>query len=724
MHRIHAIIAGALASLLLVQSCGRTPGSVVCADALAERIIPGHAGKIVFKEIPTDSLDVFTVASKDGKVIIEGNNAVSMATGLNYYLNTYCNTVVSIYANHPVDMPEVLPDVPEKVIVRSRDKYRFFLNYCTFGYTMPWWGWKEWERFIDWMALNGVNLPLATTGEEATWQKVWRKFGLSDDEIRSYFTGPAYLAWHRMCNIDSFQGPLPQKWIDGQAELQKKILARERAFGMKPVLQAFGGHVPGRLAELYPDAEITRCRTWGGFAEEYHPWFLSPTDSLFTEIQKEYIRTQAGEFGTDHIYGLDPFNEMDPPTWDPSALADMGRTFQTSLEAADSSSVWLQMGWFLINDREHWTQERMKAFLGSVPLHKMIILDYHVDWIQGWELTNCFYGHDYIACTLLNFGGNTLLNGRIDVLDYNLNSCRAFGGPNMVGVGSTLEGFGTNPYYHAFFLGKSWKDGMNVDEWIYRLADDHAGKADSLQRRLWSEIIHKVAPQYTGSGVSANGHPVLNGQWNWTVKHPDIKGVTPTMRIWREMLGVKAGTEAWKYDLVNLGRQALGDQFDILREQLYDAYEARKPEQIRQIKEQMREVLEDTDALLACMPEFHLRTWIEQARSWGDSPEEKDFYEKNARSILTVWGDSNTLTDYANRQWSGLVSNYYEPRWMEFCDRLAAAAENRKKFDAAAFDAWCREFEQSFTEVSYALNYKAPGDPEALSREFVAKYGF
>lgn len=36
-----------------------------------------------------------------------------------------------------------------------------------------WWDWKRWEKEIDWMALQGVNLPLAFTGQEAIWQKVF-----------------------------------------------------------------------------------------------------------------------------------------------------------------------------------------------------------------------------------------------------------------------------------------------------------------------------------------------------------------------------------------------------------------------------------------------------------------------------------------------------------------------------------------------------------------------
>ena len=711
---------------MLLGSCASdVPESVRSARALAKRVIPSHAGKIVFREIPADSADVFTISSEGGKTVIEGNNAGAMATGLNYFLNKYCNTVVSCYAHHPVDMPEALPVLPEKIRVQAKDKYRFFLNYCTFGYTMPWWGWKEWERFIDWMALNGVNLPLATTGEEATWQKVWRRFGLSDEEIRSYFTGPAYLPWHRMCNIDSFEGPLPQKWIDRQAELQKKILARERELSMKPVLQAFGGHVPGRLAELRPDAKITRCRMWGGFAKEYNPWFLSPTDPLYTEIQKEYIRLQTEDFGSDHIYGLDPFNEMDPPTWDASVLAEMGKAFQESLEAADPESIWLQMGWFLINDRVHWTPERMEAFLGSVPLGKMIILDYHVDWTQGWELTNNFYGHDYIACTLLNFGGNTLLNGRVRNLSGNLDRCREQGGPNLVGVGSTLEGFGTNPYYHAFFLGRAWDTGMSVDDWIDMHADSHAGRPDTLNRRLWKEIIDDAAPQYTGSGVSANGHPKLGKWWRWTVKYPDIKGITPTMRIWREMLSVPSSTEAYRYDLVNLGRQALGDQFDIYKDSLEAGFARRDSSAVKAVKEQMREVMEDTDALLACMPEFSFGDWLQAARNWGDTPEEKDYYEHDARMILTVWGDAINLTDYANRQWSGLVSSYYEPRWLMFCDMLLDCIRNGSELDQELVDAKCREMELRFTDVTQTpLEFKAPGDPVKLSRALVEKYGF
>ena len=90
-------------------------------------------------------------------------------------------------------------------------------------------------------------MPLAITGQEAVWYKVWSKMGMSDLAIRSYFTGPPVSAMIGLANIDGWNGPLPMEWLDNQVSLQKKILARERELNMKPVLPAFAGHAPARF---------------------------------------------------------------------------------------------------------------------------------------------------------------------------------------------------------------------------------------------------------------------------------------------------------------------------------------------------------------------------------------------------------------------------------------------------------------------------------------------
>ncbi|KAJ8432286.1 hypothetical protein Cgig2_028548 [Carnegiea gigantea] len=64
-----------------------------------------------------------------------------------------------------------------------------------------WWDWERWEKEIDWMALQGINLPLAFTGQEAIWQKVFMDFNISREDLNDFFGGPAFLAWARMGNL-------------------------------------------------------------------------------------------------------------------------------------------------------------------------------------------------------------------------------------------------------------------------------------------------------------------------------------------------------------------------------------------------------------------------------------------------------------------------------------------------------------------------------------------
>ena len=116
------------------------------------------------------------------------------------------------------------PIEDKKLRKQTPYEYRYYLNYCTFNYSMSWWDWSRWEKEIDWMALHGINMPLAITGEEYTWYLLYKEMGFSDDELKGFFTGPAYFSWFWMGNIDGWGGPLPVSWMKSHFELQKKIL--------------------------------------------------------------------------------------------------------------------------------------------------------------------------------------------------------------------------------------------------------------------------------------------------------------------------------------------------------------------------------------------------------------------------------------------------------------------------------------------------------------------
>lgn len=61
---------------------------------------------------------------------------------------------------------------------------------------------SRWEREVDWMALQGINLSLMPLGAEAIWVRTFKdEFGLGPESLADFFPGPAFVAWGRMGNI-------------------------------------------------------------------------------------------------------------------------------------------------------------------------------------------------------------------------------------------------------------------------------------------------------------------------------------------------------------------------------------------------------------------------------------------------------------------------------------------------------------------------------------------
>lgn len=661
------------------------------ARALAERLFPTQASQFVFEQIESENgQDVFEIESSEGKIHIRGNSANSMAVGLNHYLKYYCHTTISWYADDPVEMPKVLPDLPKKIRIAARMKNRFFLNYCTFGYTMPWWQWNDWERFIDWMALNGINQPLAITGQEAIWLRVWKKLGLNEQDIREYFTGPAHLPWHRMTNIDHFQGPLPYSFMEHQEKLQKRIVDRERKLNMTPILPAFAGHVPQALTKVYPNAKINRMSSWGGFRDTFRSYFLDPLDPLFPVIQKAYLKEQTRLYGTDHIYGADPFNEIESPSWEPDYLATVARTIYHTITQVDPEAVWLQMTWLFYFDRGHWTGPRIDAFVNGVPRNKMLLLDYYAENTEIWKRTNSYYGQPFLWCYLGNFGGNTMLNGNLKETGRRIENVYRNGGSNFAGIGSTLESFDVNPFIYEYVFEKAWQHNTSDERWMTALADRRYGKPDENVRKAWQLLYEKVYAQSSmlGRGTLTNARPTLKGSGTWTVNPSITYDNKELFRAWELLLAARNGSQrdAYVFDVVNVGRQVLGNYFQRQFNEFMQAYRQQDELAARRKGAEMEELLNDLDQLLSCHLTFSYGRWINDAAAFGTTPAEKEYYKHNARTLLTLWGErGQSLNDYANRSWADLTRTYYAPRWHAFINDVCNSLAEKRPFDEQAF---------------------------------------
>ena len=106
------------------------------------------------------------------------------------------------------------------------------------------------------------------------------------------------------------------------------------------------------------------------------------------------------------------------------------------------------------------------------------------------------------------------------------------------------------------------------------------------------------------------------------------------------------------------------------------------------------ELLSDLDDLNSHHPHATLSQWIQQARDMGSTPGLKDYYEMNARRLITTWGGS--LNDYACRCWNGLMWDYYAKRWEIYIRKVTAALLGRVDYDKTAHHADIDKYQEKW----------------------------
>ena len=704
------------------------------AQALIARVLPAHASQFRCETIASaDGKDVFEFDTQDGRVVLRGNNGVSLAMAFNQYLASLAKVRYDWLADGPLSIAGKLPLPTAKVRRTCAARERFFMNYCTYGYTMPWWRWERWERFIDWMAMNGINRPLAQAGLEAAWLRVWQSYGLKQQDIQAYFSGPAHLPWHRMGNLDAWGGPLPMSYIDGQMELQRKILCRARGLGMKPILSGFAGHVPEVLKTVKPEVKLSKV-SWSGHFETF---FIDPADPLFRDIQVRFIKEQAKLYGTDHLYAADPFNEMDPPSWEPAYLGGVAKGIYDGMAEADPEAVWYQMSWTF--SFGNWRRpENIAALVNAVPKGRMVILDYNCEENELYRRNpKGFAGAPFIWCYLANFGGATHIVAPLKKTNARMGV--ALDEKGCLGIGSTLEGLNVNPVAYEFVLERPWLQDtpLDLEQWITQYAVSRCGSEDPFAIKAWTTLLNKVFLDRT-SGIWGHGSllqciPHLRGSHYEALKiglwpGPKVRyGQTDLLEALNQLMQADASCrrmDGYQFDLVNLTRQALGNYEQVLQHRMGVAYDTKDLPAFHKAARRLLELGADIETLLGTRREFLLGTWIADARSWGRTPEEKAYFERNSRQILTTWHEPGcTLTDYASRQWHGLFSSYCLPRWKEFIKRVEHSLVEGKEFDYKPFTEWRIDFETQWYDKSGEDFLTTPqGNPCDVARGIFEKY--
>lgn len=686
---------------------------------LLERIDKGASRKFVIERLKGEK-DFFELDQKGNKVVVRGNNYVSIATGINWYLKYYAGINLS-WNGMKADLPEVLPPVLKKERHETDLKLRYDFNYCTFSYSMAFWDWKRWEQEIDWMALHGINLPLAMVGTDVVWKNVLEELGYTREEINAFIAGPGFQAWWLMNNLEGWGGPNPDSWYERQAELQKRILKRMREYGIEPVLPGYSGMVPHNAKDRL-GLNVADPGRWNGYPR---PAFLQPTDPQFERIAALYYREMTRLYGKASYYSMDPFHEG-------------GNTSGVDLEAA-GKAIWKAMK--QANPRAAWVVQAWGAnprpqMIRNLPAGDMVVLDLFSEsrpqWgdpASSWYRKEGFGQHDWLFCMLLNYGGNVGLHGKMAHLIEEFYKAKDSSfGKTLKGVGMTMEGIENNPVMYELLCELPWREQrFSKDEWLEGYLKARYGKSDSQVSQAWMLLSNTIYNCPAASTQQGTHESILCARPSWKAyqvsswsEMSDYYDPADVIRAAGMMVDAAErfrGNNNFEYDLVDIVRQAVAEKGRLMYRVLVDAYKAGDRELFKLSSDRFLRLILMQDRLLATRSEFKVGRWLESARNLGSTEEEKDWYEWNARVQITTWGnrvaaDDGGLHDYAHREWNGLLRDFYYLRWKTWLD------EQLKSFEGGqpkAIDFYALEEPWTLKHNSYAS--EAEGNPVDIACE-------
>lgn len=663
---------------------------------LLERIDKGASKKFVIEQVKSDK-DFFELDRKGDKVVIRGNNYVSIATGVNWYLKYYAGIHLS-WNGMTAKLPDPMPPVLKKERHETSLPYRYDLNYCTFSYSMAFWDWARWEKEIDWMALHGINLPLAITGTEAVWYNVLKRLDYSKEEIDQFITGSGFFAWWLMNNIEGWGGPNPESWYKQQVALQKKILKRMREYGIEPVYPGYCGMVPNNAKDKL-GLNVSDPGVWCGYRR---PAFLQPDDPRFEEISTIYYQELGKLFGKANYYSMDPFHEGGN-----TAGVDLnaaGKAVMKAMKKANPKAVWVAQAW-QNNPRPEMIDHLEKGDILVLDLFS----ESRPQWgdpESTWYRKKGFGKHNWVYCMLLNYGANVGLHGKMDnvINEFFLAKSDSVASKTLKGVGMTPEGIENNPVMYELVMELPWHDKhFKKEDWLRRYVIGRYGKENVDVQVAWDKLANSIynCPK---KSVQQGPHesvlcarPALDvyqvSSWSEMEDYYDPQEVIEAARLMVSASDAFRGNNNFEYDLVDIVRQAVAEKGRLMQRVVAAAYRAGDKELFKLSSQKFLNLILLQDELLGTRSEFRVGKWINEAKALGRTAEEKRLYEWNARTQITTWGDRHAannggLRDYAHKEWNGILKDFYYMRWQLYFDYLSQQmdGQNPQKIDFYAIE--------------------------------------
>jgi len=783
--------AALLAAFLGLSSSGQQGGGPLApAYELIERLLPGSSSHFSLRlSGAKDRCFTLADATDSDQLSIVASDVSLVTAGVGYYLREYANMTIGWPrgGGFRLSVPKPWPRLGASggAVTRCRRAaYSYFMNVCTHSYSLVWYDWRQWEQMLDWMALSGINLFLALTGQEEVQYRVFRSFGLSDLEIRSWFNGPAFLTWSRGQNEygAGIAGPLPRSFMRQQYDMQQQIVARARQLGLTGQLPGFQGNVPVSLKRVLADSNITEAGATG---------WMDSLDPRFAELADAWMKELTSSFGTDHWYQLDGYFNGGTAPWlstrsthaaaggahssrgsaaEPPADAlwlRRGAAAYAGLNRTDPDAVWSFQGFSFIGWSGAQKAAALAGFIQSAPKDKFVIID--MDYGEGeWSSKfdqDGFWGTPFVWTKLHNFGGTDGLRGNLSMAALIPSAALKVPTVSLLGTGFTSEGIDQNPAYYELLLDNHFTQGPDADVvgFLTRRAPKRYGLTEGSTAAIaaaeaWKLLASSVYSQDV-SVQDTTGVKSLSKPFMWSFQ-PDRATPTPKMcalwHAWGLLVEVAKNVstplpEPLSYDLVNTGREVLAQLTVPLSLNFTDAVlSARAPLNASSVGAAggaYASTLADLDRLVGADPAFLLGSWLEMARALAAVANGSDctgagtnvppevvgcehFYEYNARCQLTTWNPTprgaakvpGGPLDYAGKHWNGLIADYYQVRVERLTAQAIKDADAGRALNASAADLLQAQLAFDFQVSKKSFPTSPIGEPVSISAAIHDRY--
>lgn len=526
---------------------------------------------------------------------------------------------------------------------------RIAYNYCTLSYTFAFYSDVDWLYEVDRLANAGYNVALVTDGTFKVWQMTLRELGYSEEDIFAFIPDECARAWWLMGNLTGEGGPLDQGIIDEDGERGRRICEMMRERGIEPILQGYVGMMPLGHPTAIPQG------LWSCYER---PPILDPTGEEYAHVAEVWYRNLEAVYGFKPKYlAGDLFHEGGKSGKINVTAAT--KCVQAAQQKAFPGVTWVVQAW-----QSNPTAEVRAGLDPRFTLVEALVKDMSEFAAKGSVCTLDFGDLPWVWCEVLNFGGNHGLYGNLKTFARLGRAAKGKGAKTFRGYGALSEGFFTNPVCSALFeemmmrpKGSEMSDGELI-RWLGKWVEERNGFSDTRLFEAWHILADTVyACPRCQEGTVEN---VMCAAPSW--KADNVSAWGPRGGLWYDgekleraaALLLECG--ALREDYVDVFRQCLANRARALVPSLKDDERSRQ---------YFLGLIRSECRLLSDSAQFRLATHEERARARAGERGVTAF-----RRMITTWADAKygatTLSDYANREYSEMLRDYYLVRWDTF----------------------------------------------------------